>query len=68
MREVPRQLAFFEVADFPLTGTDSPREKKLSEPGGTVSFLTYHRGGTREKVLAGAAFWSFGTSKPGFRY
>ena len=51
-----------------LVEKPSPREKKLSEPGGTVFFLTYHRGGTREKVLAGAAFWSFGTSKPGFRY
>ena len=27
--------------------------------------MTYHRGGPSEKVLAGAAFWSFGTSQTG---
>ena len=48
------------------TGTP-PREKKSSEPDGTVlsSALTIG-GGLRKKVLAGAAFWSFGTSKLGF--
>ena len=47
-----------------------PGKKKTSEPDGTVIPLPSLTigGGLREKVLAGAAFWSFGTSKPGFRY
>ena len=66
MRGVPLFETMFLQALAAIVERTPPREKKLSEPGGTVFFLTYHRGGTWEKVLAGAAFWSFGTSKLGF--
>ena len=66
MRGVPYDVLFFVESPTPKSTDPLPQGKKVFGARRHGLILTYHRGGTREKVLAGAAFWSFGTSKLGF--